>query len=127
MTPVECPRNFKAFNFTLCGKSTSKTSTLFPTKKANPHKSNHDQQRTVLQRVKCKKHHVKIIISSDQRYPSPFYEQQTFSSELFCSSVLIDMTVKKAQKGSLYENYFGCASVDRKTKTNASEGISCSK
>ncbi len=42
----------------------------------------------------------------------------------------IDMTVKKAQKGSLYENYFGCACVDRKTKTdahraNASEGISC--
>lgn len=63
--PVECPRNLKAFNFTLCGKSTSKTSTLFPTKKANPHKSNQDQQRTVLQRVECKNHHVKIIISSD--------------------------------------------------------------
>lgn len=70
-----------------------------------------------------------MIISSDQKYPSPFYEPQTFSSELFCSSVLIDMTVKNGLKKAFYMRI----TLDEpKTKmdvnsANASEGISCSK
>lgn len=133
VTPVECPSNLKAFNFTLCGKSTSKTSTLFLSKNPNPHKSNSRSTEYISPKSK----NVYLIWS---KVPSPFYcmrhKPQTFFCELFCSSVVIDRTVqtnkqnkKKGLKSiSLFENYFECACVDHKTKadvhsTNNSGGI----